>query len=481
MDNLRLLPDLIIKTIPILSVGCFIQFAFATSDSLPAPVLQETEQNIVAPDIKVSEQGPTGHQVTATGVTALDSDNSQTKGVFTLEESINIALRDNPGLAEMQARAEAMAAIPSQAGTLPDPMLSFNAMNLPTDTFDISQEAMTQMQVGISQTFPFPGKLALREEAARHEAEAAVDNVDETRLRLVRDVKSIWWRLFNLDQNLSIVMRNQELLRQFVQIAQTKYSVGQGLQQDVLLAQLELSKLLDLELRLKGSRRNEEVRINALLGISPDNAVQLPQQIDKNLPELATEQVLYKLADQERPLLASQQDYIQAATTRVDLAKKDYYPDFNVGAMYGFSNGDNPDGSPRSDFASLQLSMNLPLFTDRKQGKAVDQRNSEFLEQNFKLQDMRLLVQADISEAVSDFRRARDQFVLFGTGIIPQAQQTVASMLAGYQVNKVDFLNLVQAQITLYNYEINYWQMLSEANQALARIIAGVGVETVYE
>ena len=94
---------------------------------------------------------------------------------------------------------------------------------------------------------------------------------------------------------------------------------------------------------------------------------------------------------------------------------------------------------------------------------------------------MRLLVQADISEAVSDFRRARDQFVLFGTGIIPQAQQTVASMLAGYQVNKVDFLNLVQAQITLYNYEINYWQMLSEANQALARIIAGVGVETVYE
>lgn len=401
--------------------------------------------------------------------------------LLTLEKSVGIALSDNPGLAEMRARAEAMAAIPSQVGTLPDPRVSFNAMNLPTDTFDISQENMTQRQLGISQMFPFPGKLALREQAAEYEAAAAVQNVDEVRLLLIRDVKTIWWRLFNLDQAITIVLRNQDLLRQFVKIAQTKYSVGQGLQQDVLLAQLELSKLLDLELRLIGARRNEEARLNALLDISPDTTVRLPQQVAKVLPDLAREAALYELAEKSRPLLASQENRIKAANTRVDLAKKDYYPDFTLGANYGFRSGDNPNGIPRSDFLSIMFSVNVPIFIERKQSKAVSQRKSEWFAQNYKLHGLRNKIQADISVAVADYRRARDQFELFGTGIIPQAQQTVASMLAGYQVNKVDFLNLVRAQITLYNYEISYWQMLSEANQALARIIAAVGEETVYE
>jgi outer membrane protein, heavy metal efflux system len=401
--------------------------------------------------------------------------------LLALEEAIAVALQDNPGLAQMRARAEAMAAIPSQVGTLPDPRVSINAMNMPTDSFDFSQENMTQRQLGVSQMFPFPGKLALREQAAEYEAAAAVENVDEVRLLLIRDVKTVWWRLFNLDQSLSIVLRNQDLLRQFVQIAETKYSVGQGLQQDVLLAQLELSKLLDLELRLIGARRNENARLNALLDISPDQGVQLPQQIDKHMADLVNEQDLYQRADQSRPLLASQENRIKAANTRVDLAKKDYYPDFNVGATYGYRSGDNPNGVSRSDFASIMFSMNVPLFIERKQSKAVAQRKSEWVEQNYKLHSLRNKIRADISVAVADYLRARDQFDLFGTGIIPQAQQTVSSMLAGYQVNKVDFLNLVRAQITLYNYEISYWRMLSEAKQALAKIIAAVGEETVYE
>ncbi len=405
---------------------------------------------------------------------------SEETELLTLEESIDIALSDNPGLAEMQARAEAMAAIPSQVGTLPDPRVSFNAMNLPTDTFDLSQENMTQMQFGISQAIPYPGKLALREEAAEYEAAAALNNVDETRLLLVRNVKITWWRIFNLDQAISIVLRNQDLLRQFVEIAQTKYSVGQGLQQDVLLAQLELSKLLDLELRLNGTRRNEEARLNALLDKPRDQTVRLPQQVNEILPDLADQQVLFQLAEQSKPILAMQDNQIQAARSRVELAKKDFYPDFHAGVAYGFRS-DNNLGVSRSDFASFMVSLNLPIFTGRKQSKAVSQRSSELLGQNYKLQDLRGMIQANISITSSDYWRSREQSELFKTGIIPQAKQTVSSMLSGYQVNKVDFLNLVRAQITLYNYEISYWQKLSEANQALARVIAAVGVETIYE
>jgi outer membrane protein TolC len=448
-----------VVTVAIASLACL---ASAGTDDLPSSV--EAEQITVDRD-PVARQSAAGNPAE----------------YLSIEEAVAIALRDNPGLAEIRARADAMAAIPSQVGTLPDPMVAFNAMNLPTDTFAVSQEPMTQRQLGVSQMIPFPGKLALREQAAEYEAAAAADNVDEARLLLTRDVKTLWWRLFNFDQAVAIVLRNQDLLRQFVEIAQTKYRVGQGLQQDVLLAQLELSKLLDLELRLTGARGNDEARLNALLNVSPDQAVVLPRQKAGELPELAGEPDLYALAEQSRPLLASQQHRIQAANSRVELAEKDYYPDFNIGATYGFRSGNNTDGSSRSDFTSLMLSMNVPIFTERKQSKAVAQRKSEWFEQNYRLHDLRNKIRADISAAAADYRRARDQFELFGTGIIPQAQQTVASMLAGYQVNEVDFLNLVNAQITLYNYEISYWQMLSEARQALARIAAAVGGENIYE
>jgi len=394
-------------------------------------------------------------------------------------KAVEIALADNPNLATMQSRAEAMAAIPSQVGTLPDPKLSLNALNFPVDTFNTGQEGMTQMQVGISQAFPFPGKLGLREDAAGHEAKAADSEVDETRLWLVRSVKNSWWQLFYLDKALEIVVSNQGLLREFVIIAKTKYTVGKGLQQDVLLAQLELSRLLDQEVRLTGMRRNEEARLNALLNWPTSRQLTLANALDSALPLLLKETDLHIQAETDRPLLTAQRSYIHAAHSRVDLAEKEYYPDFNVGAVYGFRNGEN-NGVNRADFASLLFTMSLPIYTSSKQDRAMDQRNSELMQQNYKLQDTLEQVREEISRAIADYKRAGEQAELYKGGIIPQAQQTVDSMLAGYRVNKVDFLNLVRAQVTLFNYETQYWLSYSSAQQALAALEAVVGSKMIY-
>ena len=401
-------------------------------------------------------------------------------GVLTLQSAIELAVLDNPNLAQIRARSDALAAIPPQVGSLPDPVISLNALNLPVDTFDTAQENMTQIQGGISQVFPFPGKLALREEAANYEAEAAVQNVTEARWRLLRDVKKNWWLIFYLDRALQIIDANQNLLRQFVKIAQTKYEVGEGLQQDVLLAQLELSKLLDNELKLAGARRNAASRLNALLDKPANIIVTLPEMTDNQLPTLLSESILYQLAEQYRALLASHHQSINAAQSRLDLAKKDFYPDFKLGAFYG-GRDDTLAGIKRADFVSLKLSMSVPLFAGSKQSKAVDQRTSELMQQKFALKDEWNKVRSQISQANSDFQQAKNQVVLFKSGIIPQARQTVSSMLAGYQVNKVDFLNLVRSQITLFNYETQYWKVLTEANQALAQLTAMVGKEEIYE
>jgi cobalt-zinc-cadmium efflux system outer membrane protein len=400
---------------------------------------------------------------------------------LTLEDAVSIATEGNPGLAEMQARAEAMAAIPSQAGSLADPMVSFSALNFPTDTFARDQEPMTQLLFGIEQSLPFPGKLALKERAAEFDADAAASNVDETRLRLIRNVKQTWWQIFYLDRALETVSRNQDLLRQFVQIAQTKYKVGEGLQQEVLLAQVELSRLLDRQVELRGMRRQQTARLNALLDRGANTPVDLPEQVNESLAKVAPEAQLYPRAEAVRPLLAQRRQEVEAARTRRDYARRDRYPDFSLGAAYGFRDGQNPDGSSRPDFASLRLGMSLPLYAGRKQDKAVDQRTSELLQKQYALQDEWNTVRAEITAALADYERANAQVVLFKTGIIPQARQTVASMLSGYQVNKVDFLNLVRAQVTLYNYETQYWKSFSEANQALARLTAAVGEGVIHE
>jgi outer membrane protein TolC len=396
---------------------------------------------------------------------------------LTLQAAVARAVAGNPGLAEMQARAEAMAAIPSQAGSLPDPMVSFNALNFPADTFERDQEPMTQLQIGIEQSLPFPGLLALQERAAGFDADAAVSSVAESRLRLIHKVRRTWWQIFYLDRALEIVDRNQDLLRQFVQIAQTKYKVGEGLQQEVLLAQVELSRLFDRRIELQSLRRQQAARLNALLDRPAGTAVNLPQQVAEGLPAMLPVAQLHARAEAARPLLEQRRQEVEAARTRRDVARRDRYPDFKLGAAYGFRQGEDPDGSSRPDFASLRLGMSLPLYAGRKQDRAVDQRNSELLQRQYALRDEWGRVQAEIESALADYQRASEQVQLFKSGIIPQARQSVASMLSGYQVNKVDFLNLVRSQITLYNYETQYWKSLTEANQALARLAAAVGEE----
>ncbi|WP_084685449.1 TolC family protein [Methylotuvimicrobium alcaliphilum] len=402
------------------------------------------------------------------------------ENVLTLEAALATALQNNPNLARIKAAAEALAAVPSQAGTLPDPVIGFNVMNLPVDHFDTRKEPMAQIGFGISQAIPFPGKLALREQAATYEAQAAAYNEDEWRLSLLSDVKTVWWQMFYLDRLLEITDNNRILLQQLVDIAGTKYEVGEGLQQDVLLAQLELSKLLDRKIKINGMRANASASLNALLNRPSNDAVKLPAKVPLQLPEIYDDRVLYQLAETNRPLLASERERINAARSKLDLAKKEMLPDFNVNAAYG-ARDNMPDGTRRSDLLSFGISMNVPIFYAQKQAQGVSQSTSELMRERYALQDQWNGVRKQISQAGNDYRRAKEQVLLYETGILPQAQQTVASMLAGYQVNKVDFLNLIRSQITVYDYEAQYWQAFAEANQALAQLVAATGKEDIYE
>lgn len=407
---------------------------------------------------------------------------TRTNGI-SLEQAVELALDNSLELAGIRAQTDAVRAASSYAGALPDPMLSLNAMNMPTDTFNLSQEPMTQMQLAVSQTLPFPGKRKLRRQAIEHQASASGQMEIERRSAITGDVRIAWWQLLSLDKALQIVDQNKTLMRNFVQIAQTKYKVGSGLQQDVLLAQLELSRLLDRELRLQGMRRAARARLNSLMNLPADSAVSLAtNSVNTELPEPPAERQLLEQAATDRALIDVQRNLIDAANANLEVARKDRFPDLKLGVGYGFRQGyDAARSTDRSDLLTVMLSINVPIYARSKQSKAVEQREFEASRQRLVMQDTLREVQAAVSGNLANYLAARDQVSLLDTAIIPQARQTVASMLAGYQVNQVDFLNLVNTQITLYNAQISYWESLSAAKQSLAKLASAIGVEALYE
>ena len=398
-------------------------------------------------------------------------------GPLQLQAAVDTALAGNPSLDQLLARYQALREVPSQVGTLPDPVVSFGAANFPVDSFRLRQEPMTQLQFGISQRLPFPGKLGLAAEAAEHVAQAAGHELAELRLVVERDVRRTWWQIMFLDHALEIVRQNQTLLREFVDIATTKYEVGDGLQQDVLLAQVELSRLLDRKLAIEQERAVAAARLNRLLDRDGTLPVTLPSGAALSLPQPPPLAALFQHADLERPLLAAQQQLIEAASTRIELAERDYFPDFTVGATYGLRAGDNPPprNGERADLFTLRVGLNLPIYHQRKRARAVSQRISERDAAAARLREVTNGVRDDIGAALARYRTARDQITLFDTGIIPQARQTVASMRAGYRVNQVDFLNLVRSQVTLLEHELQLWSARARSQQALADLRAAVG------
>jgi len=401
------------------------------------------------------------------------------ESILTLDQAIELALTGNPGLSEIKARAKAMAAVPSQEGTLPDPTLRFGALYLPTSSFNLHQDDFTMMEVGVSQEIPFPGKLALREKIAEQEALAAADSVDEARLRLVREVKQSWWRLFYYDRALNLLDESEHFFQQLIDIAQAKYKVGKGSQQDVLLAQLELSKLKDEKLNLVIMRHSQNARINALLDRAAETPVQIPAEAEFKLPVIV-EPALQDKALHIRPLFAQHRKMLDAGLAKVDLAQKGFYPDFTVGAYYD-ARQNTPSGQSRSDFASVQLSINVPIYANRKQAKAVDQRQSELLQAQYALHDDHRKIQAEIAAKAAEYQQTKEKLLLLEHEIIPQAQQTVNSLLAGYQVSQTDFTDLLRTQLSFFQYQTQYWQALTRTQQILAELSAEVGEELDHD
>lgn len=394
------------------------------------------------------------------------------EAVLRLQPLIQEVLAVNPEIKADGKRWDAAKERPPQEGSLDDPLLSFEIVNLPTNSFSFSQDDMTMKQFSLSQTFPFFGKRGLRSEVAQREANAIGQGFRDKQNEIVRRVKETFYELYITDRSLEVVAKNREVLKEFVKIAETKYSVGKGIQQDVLKAQVELSKLLDEQIRLEQTHQAAAAKLNAILNRAPQTPLGWTEEVLKE--EMTRDlKALQDRALENRPLLKALQEEIERSKAANALARRRYFPDLTMSVGYGFR--EDSGTAKRSDMFSAGFSINIPLYFRTKQDRQVAETSALINSAREQYQAAKNEVLSLVKELASDLEKGSKLIDLLQTGLIPQAQLSLDSAVAGYQVNKVDFLTLLDNRLTLFNFEKEYYRALGEYQTSLARLEWVVG------
>jgi len=384
---------------------------------------------------------------------------------------VDEAIQNNPEILAAKKKWEVYKEKIPQARALEDPMFSFGIVNLPT-SFSFHQEDMTMKEFSISQKFPFYGKRKLMGEMAAKEAEAVSAEIQGKIHQVIRDVKAAYYELSHVYRTTQVTQRNKEILENFAKIAETRYSVGEGIQQDVLKAHVEVFKMVDDLIMLSQRKRALEARLNALLNRPPKTPVGEPEEVVfRKFPYTIEE--LQKMALEMNPALQGMKKMIEAKEKAYALAKREYYPDFNLRFAYG--QRDRLMGMRQDDMLTGMVEINIPIFYKSKQERKVAETVADMKGAEAQYQAMKNEVLFMIADMGSMTQRVERQIDLYKTGILPQASLQVNSALSSYRVSKADFLTLLDSQMTLYKYELEYHQALTEYEKNVASLGAAVG------
>jgi len=383
-------------------------------------------------------------------------------------------IRVNPDLKAAELRYKAFEAKVPQAGSLPDPMLKAVASNLPIDSWSFDQSPMSGVELMLTQKIPFPGKLGLAKKTARSVAQKTKEGYKSTENFILSELKRNYYQLYLLQKSIEITQKNKLLIEDFARIASTKYSVGKGVQQDVLKAQVEVSKMIDRLISLEEMRKIVQAKINILLNRNPQDS--LGEVSDLTFREFNySEEKLQNLALEENPYLKGKGFLVNASQSVYALARREYWPDFTLSASYRFRDEVEMDPVRGKDFFSFSASFNIPLYFWSKQKKKVLEKALDLESSHREYDAAQNNVKLGVSRLFYSLNKYKKEIQLYQSAILPQARQSLESAKSGYQVDKVDFLTLLNNQVTLFNYEIAYHQALSSYFQTIAELEEMVG------
>ena len=379
-----------------------------------------------------------------------------------LEALVQEALENNPGVQSALRRVEAWRRRVPQARSFPDPVLGVGWMGEIRPFSLMRNDPSSFRSITAKQKIPFPGKLKLRGQIAGREAEAAWWDYETIRRRVAAQVKVTYYDYFYYHQAIEITRKDKDLLGKLAQIAVVRYQVGKGIQQDVLRAQVELSRILQRLTVLEQQEKTAQVRLNTLLYRQPDAPLPPPAALEQSHLTYSLES-LYQLARENDTGLQREQQMIERNQLAVNLARKEFYPDLSIAYMY-------QNRPLMQEMHGVTFSINIPVFYKSKQREGVNEATLELLSARRSRDNRETLLSFEVKQHYLAAKAADELARLYSQAIVPQSSLALDSALAAYAVGSVDFLTVLDSFITVLDYEINYYRELSNYQIALARL-----------
>jgi len=377
------------------------------------------------------------------------------------------ALAVNPEIVAARQQWAAASQRIAQARSLDDPTFSVQWWNTP-ESFNLGQAQNTI--IGLSQKLPFPGKLALKEEVASRSADITEQALRAKELELSARVKQAYYDLFLSHKAIQIHHEQIDLLTQFLQTTIAKFRTGKGSQVDVLKAQVELSTLHQQLPVLEQRRETAQAKINTLRNKDPRTPLGLPEEprverFSKDLDEL------FQMAAEAKPEVKAAGLAIQRNEQARALAHRQYYPDATV-AIQRFQNYQAADG-----FGAI-MAITLPfVWTKPKYDAAVQEAGAAVAAARADLQTVENLTRFQIRDVLAKVRASWEVAILYRTTVLPQAEESLTSARAGYRTGRTDFLNLLEADRALREFQLAYYRALVDWQQRIAELEQVVGRE----
>jgi len=390
-----------------------------------------------------------------------------------LSQLVDEALRHNPEILAARERLEAARQRPTQQAALPDPAFSlgWNSNGNPLPGAGLGTQPTANIGVMASQEFPWPGKLRLRADVARREADADAEEYRAVELSVVSRLKQAYHRLHHAWVMQGILENNRELLRNLLSVTEARYSVGKAPQQDVFKAQVQISVMETRLIEVERERRAREAEINALL----DRPADTPMGRPPDEPAEALHETLEELQAQaaaNAPLPRRDKDMIARAETSLELAHKDFYPDYTLNAGYY-----NMGGMPA--MYMFRADMRVPLLRHKQRAEEAEQAAAVLEARHTYRAGVKSLAY-QIEDEYLAAKAAEKLLEIYDKTILPQARFAIDSSLASYENGTTDFLNVLNNYMAVFEAQMTYHEQMQEFHVAFAKLEELTGVELMH-
>ncbi len=385
-----------------------------------------------------------------------------------LKTLVDAAVYQNEGVRQLEAELEALNAEVPAAKALDDPRVILGLNAVPTDTFSLSQEPMTQKQVFITQRFPWFGKLDLRAKRVVLSALLKKEMLRAKKMELRRAVSEAYYDLVYVKRAMELNVELTRMVGQILRVTEAAYAGGKGLQQDIFQAQVELGKLLEEAQTLKSQERSLEDQLNALMNRDTFAAVTISENPKMPSPTAGRESLVVQALSQNPGLAALKSD-IDRAGVDIELARKDYRPDVDLSLGYG-QRDEDLTGRNLPDFVSGSVSFNIPLWFRDKQDKKLAAARQRKLAAEAAYADLKSRIPFKIDALVREMEGVHENHRLLEEALIVQSDQWARAALSAYEVGKVNFDTLISAQIRKLRLVLQTDRYRASAFKILARL-----------